>query len=186
MLNELELSNIDQTEEVFQMIEQGPKDLVEFLRKSYPVVAELKLKIGAIVMFIKNNYELGYVNGTLGEVIGFDDEGFPIVKTKNKNHIVAKPTSWNFEEDGAVLASLTQVPLRLAWAITVHKSQGMSLDAAEIDLSKSFERGMGYVALSRVRALDSICLVGINEMALKVNEAVVKMDKEFKKLSDKN
>ncbi|MFA6423764.1 MAG: PIF1 family ATP-dependent DNA helicase [Candidatus Magasanikbacteria bacterium] len=186
MLNELELSNIEQPEEIFQMIEQGPQDLVEFLKKSYPVVSALKLKVGAIVMFIKNNFEAGYVNGTLGQVVDFDEDGLPVIKTKNKNRLVAKPVSWNIEEDETILASIKQVPLRLAWAITVHKSQGMSLDAAEIDLSKSFERGMGYVALSRVRALDGICLLGINEMALKVNEAVVKKDKEFKKLSAKN
>ena len=186
VLNQTELSNIDQVPEIFQMIEHGPTELVEFLKKSYPVAQELKLKVGAVVMFIKNNYEAGYVNGTLGEVVDFDSEGFPVIKTKNKNGIVAKPVSWNIEEDEAILASIKQIPLRLAWAITVHKSQGMSLDAAEIDLSKSFERGMGYVALSRVRALDSICLIGINEMALKVNELVVKKDKEFQKLSDKN
>ena len=186
VLNQTELSNIDQVPEIFQMIEHGPTELVEFLKKSYPVAQELKLKVGAVVMFIKNNYEAGYVNGTLGEVVDFDSEGYPVIKTKNKNGIVAKPASWNIEEDEAILASIKQIPLRLAWAITVHKSQGMSLDAAEIDLSKSFERGMGYVALSRVRALDSICLIGINEMALKVNELVVKKDKEFQKLSDKN
>ena len=186
VLNQTELSNIDEVPEIFQMIEHGPTELVEFLKKSYPVAQELKLKVGAVVMFIKNNYEAGYVNGTLGEVIDFDSEGFPVIKTKNKNGIVAKPASWNIEEDEAILASIKQIPLRLAWAITVHKSQGMSLDAAEIDLSKSFERGMGYVALSRVRALDSIYLIGINEMALKVNELVVKKDKEFQKLSDKN
>lgn len=73
--------------------------------------------------------------------------------------------------------------MRLAWAITVHKSQGMSLDVAEIDLSKSFERGMGYVALSRVRQLNCIKLMGINEMALRVNQQIVEKDKEFKKLS---
>ena len=137
-------------------------------------------------MFIKNNFDAGYVNGTLGEVVGFDEDGYPEIKTKNNNKIVAKPVSWNIEEDEIVVASIRQVPLRLAWAITVHKSQGMSLDAAEIDLSKSFERGMGYVALSRVRTLNSIRLMGINELALKVDELVVKKDKEFKILSKKN
>ena len=137
-------------------------------------------------MFIKNNFDNGYVNGTLGEVIDFDDEGFPVVKTKNSDKIVAVPTSWNIEEDDVVLASIKQVPLRLAWAITVHKSQGMSLDAAEIDLSKSFERGMGYVALSRVRSLKSIRLMGINETALQVNEIVIEKDKDFKISSDMN
>jgi ATP-dependent exoDNAse (exonuclease V) alpha subunit len=75
------------------------------------------------------------------------------------------------------------VPLRLAWAITVHKSQGMSLDCAEIDLSKTFEYGMGYVALSRVRSLAGIRLLGFNEMALKVGEKVIEMDKQLQEKS---
>ena len=98
---------------------------------------------------------------------------------------MASPESWAVEDEGKVLAKISQVPLRLAWAITVHKSQGMSLDAAEIDLSKCFELGMGYVALSRVRSLDGIKLMGINEVALRVNEDVVKKDKEFRELSKK-
>ncbi len=185
-LNDFELSKILGEEKVYQVIEHGPRQLVDFLKKSYPAVGELELKVGAVVMFIKNNFDAGYVNGTLGEVVGFDEDGYPEIKTKNNNKIVAKPVSWNIEEDEIVVASIRQVPLRLAWAITVHKSQGMSLDAAEIDLSKSFERGMGYVALSRVRTLNSIRLMGINELALKVDELVVKKDKEFKILSKKN
>jgi len=184
--NDFELSNIQKEEKIYRITEHGPEELVNFLKKSYPAVGELKLKVGAVVMFIKNNFDSGYVNGTLGEVVDFDDGGYPIVKTRNKEKIVAMPSSWNIEEDEVVLASIRQVPLRLAWAITVHKSQGMSLDAAEIDLSKSFERGMGYVALSRVRSLSSIRLMGINEMALQVNEQVVKKDKDFKILSEQN
>ncbi|OGH84178.1 MAG: hypothetical protein A2261_01070 [Candidatus Magasanikbacteria bacterium RIFOXYA2_FULL_44_8] len=183
-LNNFELARLAAEEQVYQMTEEGPVELVRLLKKNYPAHPELKLKIGAIVMFIKNNFDSGYVNGTLGEVIEFDGNGYPVVKTKNKEKIVAIPDSWNIEEDDVILASIRQVPLRLAWAITVHKSQGMSLDAAEIDLSKSFERGMGYVALSRVRTLAGIRLMGINEMALKVSDVVAKKDLEFKKMSD--
>jgi len=182
-INNYELGRIAKDEMVYRMSESGPKELTDFLKKSCLAPLELKLKIGAIVMFVKNNFDSGYVNGTLGAVLDFNEEGYPVVKTKNGLTIIAAPSSWNIEEDDRVIASIRQIPLRLAWAITVHKSQGMSLDAAEIDLSKSFERGMGYVALSRVRTLSGIRLMGINQLAIKVNQRVVEKDKEFKSLS---
>ncbi|MDO8592931.1 MAG: PIF1 family DEAD/DEAH box helicase, partial [bacterium] len=179
-INSYELSRVPGDEAVFEMTESGPKELTDLLKKSCLAPRELKLKAGAVVMFIKNNFDAGYVNGTLGKIAGFNEDGYPVVKTKKDSQITAIPASWTIEEDDEVIARVSQIPLRLAWAITVHKSQGMSLDAAEIDLSKSFERGMGYVALSRVRTLDGIRLMGINELALKVNERVVIKDKEFK------
>src|SRR5204862_308126 len=87
--------------------------------------------------------------------------------------------SWKIEEEGKVKAEISQLPLRLAWAITVHKSQGMSLDSMEVDLSKSFVRGMGYVALSRVRSLGGMKLLGFNDMSLEVDPEVLEMDKNF-------
>jgi ATP-dependent DNA helicase PIF1 len=75
------------------------------------------------------------------------------------------------------------LPLRLAWAITIHKSQGMSLDAAQIDLSKSFTPGMGYVALSRVRSLDGLYLSGLNAMALQMHEPIYELDRQFRMAS---
>jgi ATP-dependent DNA helicase PIF1 len=75
------------------------------------------------------------------------------------------------------------VPLRLAWAMTVHKSQGMSLDAAVIDLSRAFEYGQGYVALSRLRSLKGLYLLGLNERALRVHPKAVEKDAEFRAAS---
>ena len=185
-INDYELSCIDEEEKVYHMIEVGSSYLVKVLKKSCLSPEDLKLKIGAVVMFIKNNFADGYVNGTLGEVIGFDEEhDYPVVKTKNGAEIIAEPRSWSIGEDNddEVVASIKQIPLRLAWAITVHKSQGMGLEVAEIDLSKSFECGMGYVALSRVKTLDGIRLMGINELSLQVNPQVAEKDREFKILS---
>ena len=91
--------------------------------------------------------------------------------------------SWEVKEEEIEKAAISQLPLRLAWAITIHKSQGMSLDAAEIDLSRSFIPGMGYVALSRGRNLSGLKLLGMNPMALQVNQEVAEIDKTFRKQS---
>jgi hypothetical protein len=91
---------------------------------------------------------------------------------------------WRVEENGKLRASISQVPLRLAYAITVHKSQGMSMDAAFVDLSRAFEYGQGYVALSRVRTLDGLTLFGFNERALEVHPSVRVKDRDFHHASD--
>src|SRR3569832_272558 len=124
-----------------------------------------------------------FVNGTLGKVTSFSSSGAPVVKTRSGKKIVAEPMEWPLEEDGKVKAKLVQVPLRLAWAITVHKSQGMSLDSAVIDLSQAFEYGQGYVALSRVRTLDGLFLLGFNERALEVHPEVLEKDSGFREQS---
>ena len=177
--NTFELNKLAGNKVVYEMTTTGIASLVRNLKDSYCLAPEsLAVGIGAIVMFLKNNFNRGYVNGTLGQVVGFDaDNGYPVVKTIRGREIIAYPETWLMEDGGEVLASVSQVPLRLAWAITVHKSQGMSLDCAEIDLSKTFEFGMGYVALSRVRSLDGIKLVGINDKALQINEAVIILNK---------
>lgn len=158
---------------------RGSFGLTEILKKSCLAPETLILKKGAQVMFVKNNYDFGYVNGTLGEVIDFDNDSFPIVRTFDGAEIRVRKADWSVKEDDVEKAGLSQIPLRLAWAITVHKSQGMSLDAAEVDLSRSFLPGMGYVALSRVRSLSGLKLMGMNQMALQVNPEVAEMDRGF-------
>jgi ATP-dependent exoDNAse (exonuclease V) alpha subunit len=185
-INERELKLIQEKPSMFLMTHSGNEHLVGSVIKGCLAPEMLVLKKGAVVMFVKNNFERGYVNGTLGKVIDFDIKGFPIVKTVSGRTIVATPERWAIEEGDDSLAAVTQVPLRLAWAITVHKSQGMTLDAVEMDLSKSFEYGMGYVALSRVRTLDGIKLLGINDVALQVNPKVHAFDKVLEKLSRAN
>ena len=181
-LNHTELDKIDQRLYGYDMTSKGNKTLVEILKKSCLAPESLRLKVGAKVLFVKNNFEQGYANGTLGEIIDCDLRG-PTVRTVSGQVIRPEPATWSVEEDGKVKAEIKQFPLRLAWAITVHKSQGMSLDAVEVDLSKSFERGMGYVALSRVRSLEGLKLIGINQIALQVHEEVLEVDKEFQAAS---
>lgn len=183
-INNQELSKIKGKLYKYTMQTKGKKALVEGLKKSCLAPEKLSLKKGAVVMFVKNNFEQGFVNGTMGQVIDFDEDKFPIVKTVNGQKIAAYPMDWTIEEDGVVKAEIRQIPLRLAWAITVHKSQGMSIDAAEIDLRKSFVEGMGYVALSRVRSLEGMKLMGLNKLALRVNEEILELDKKLRKISE--
>ncbi len=182
-LNLRALEGISGATKVFSMKSRGNPHLVETLKKSCLAPEQLGLKPGAQVMFVKNNFEVGYVNGTLGTVVNFEKDGTPIVRTIHGKIINATPVEWSIEEDGKVKAEIMQIPLRLAWAITVHKSQGMSLDAAEVDLSKSFVAGQGYVALSRVRTLDGLSLSGFNNMALMIDENVYEFDKDLKRRS---
>ncbi len=184
VVNNQELSKIRGAEKVYMMESRGSKNIVETLKKSCLAPEKLVVRVGARVMFVKNNFEQGYVNGTLGVVEGFDAFGNPKVLTAAGKVLIVEPASWKIEEDGKTKAEITQLPLRLAWAITVHKSQGMSLDAAEIDLSKSFVPGMGYVALSRVRSLEGLNLLGFNSVALQIHPEVLEIDQTFKERSE--
>ena len=94
---------------------------------------------------MKNNFDMGYINGSLGEVIGFEDDDehgiLPKVKLTDGTTLIVEPETWSVDnEAGKTIASFQQIPLRLAWAITIHKSQGMTLEAAEIDLSHTLKK----------------------------------------------
>ena len=167
----------------FTMTASGVAAKREQLAKSVLAPEILELKKGAEVMFVANNFPKGFVNGTRGTVMGFSGND-PIVLVGSKE-IVVEPHTWSLEEDGRVRAEVSQYPLRLAWAITIHKSQGMSLDAAEIDLSRSFTPGMGYVALSRVRSMDGVFLQGINRMALQLHPLMFAFDQDLHDASEK-
>ena len=183
-INKSELEKLSNEDHVYYMSFQGDKNLVKTLSDNCLAPSELHLKKGAIVMFVQNNFSKGFVNGTLGEIVGFNKQtDFPMVRTLDDRVITAVPASWSIEEGYELIAEIAQVPLRLAWAITIHKSQGMTLDAAQIDLSKAFVSGMGYVALSRVKSLDGIKLIGINSRALSVNPNVIEADRVFRKNS---
>ncbi|MFZ2500543.1 MAG: AAA family ATPase [Minisyncoccia bacterium] len=183
-INSDELAKIPGTAKKFRMSSKGKDTLVEGLIRGCLSPETLELKEGAAVMFTKNSPQGKFVNGTLGVVTGWDASGYPIVKTKDRATVSTEPMEWNVEEQGKVKASVAQIPLRLAYAMTVHKSQGMSMDAAIIDLSKAFEYGQGYVALSRVRRLSGVYLTGINARALEVHPEILEKDKDFRAASD--
>lgn len=153
-MNDAELNKIPGEAKRFSMQGTGRNFLVDQLKRSCLSPEKLILKKDAVVMFTKNSSKGGFVNGTLGKIIGFSAHTkYPRVETLSGKVIEVEPMDWSIQENEKVLARIFQMPLRLAWAITVHKSQGMSLDAAYIDLRDAFVEGQGYVAFSRVRSL---------------------------------
>ncbi|MDY0302617.1 MAG: AAA family ATPase [Candidatus Moranbacteria bacterium] len=187
-INDTELNKLPGKEIIFKANTKGSRQNLERIFKGSLVQEELRLKKEATIIFIKNNYGAGYINGTLGRVVDFEkDNSFPIVELFDGKRIVVSPEEWLWEDDkGKIKAVVKQLPLKLAWALTVHKSQGMTLDAAEIDLSKTFEIGQGYVALSRIKSIRGLRLMGLNDIALRVDEAVLEADKEMQALSRLN
>ena len=183
-INAAELLKLTGKSKKFKMSSKGKDSLVDGLIRGCLSPEILELKEGAAVMFTKNSSQGKFVNGTLGVVAGFGADDSPIIKMKNGGRVTAEPMEWQLEENGKVKASVSQFPLRLAYAMTVHKSQGMSMDCAIIDLSKAFEYGQGYVALSRVRRLSGLYLTGLNERALEVHPEILKKDMDFRAASD--
>lgn len=185
-INTAELGHLSGMPRAFDMQKKGVSVVADQLARGCLSPAVLALKTGCRVMFTKNDPVLRYVNGTLGAVVGFSKEtGHPVVKTHTNRIVTAEPAEWSIEDGGSIVARITQIPLRLAWALTVHKSQGMSLDAAHMDLSRVFEYGQGYVALSRVRTLQGLSLEGINERALCIHPLISAVDAEFRSASER-
>ena len=169
----------------------------QFDPKQFPTEGVLKLKLGAQVMFIKNDtIKKEYVNGTIGKIIRLDHDKIVVQVEENdgslKNIEVEKQT-WEIlryklgdndptKIDSDVIGSFKQYPLRLAWAITIHKSQGKTFDKVIIDLTGgAFEHGQTYVALSRCRTLEGIVLKQrIRPNDVKVDEVIVEFyEKNF-------
>ncbi len=188
-INYKHLNEIDNDPRQFDAQCDGNEKLIETLKSSVRAPESLTLKKHAKVMFVKNNFDMGYINGSLGEVISFEEDDeygiLPKVKLTDGTTLLVEPETWSVDNDaGKTIASFQQIPLRLAWAITIHKSQGMNLEAAEIDLSHTFENGQGYVALSRLKSLDGLRLKGFNEQALELDSLAIKADRRFQELSN--
>lgn len=186
-INERRLSSITGGEQYYEIASTGKEMYVETLKRSCLALETLVLKKGALVMCIKNNQEKRYANGTLGTVVDFEKEThYPVVNLHSGRTITITPETWELRDGDKKRASITQIPLRLAWAITVHKSQGMTLDAARVDLRRAFVEGMGYVALSRVRNLQNLSLAGINKMALQISPEALEIDKHLRTKSEQD
>lgn len=183
---ELKLLN---TESIIYKMEESTinKDQTTILKRECPAKERLELKIGAQVLLIKNlDVSNELVNGSRGVIVEFknredgdDTIKYPVVEFKDGTSRMIKPESWERKIDGATVARVTQIPLILAWCLTIHKCQGMSLDCAKIYLSTIFEYGQAYVALSRVRSKEGLYLDKWEPKKIKANEKVVKFYKSL-------
>ena len=163
--NNFQLSELPGEPVVLEAKTQGPEQQVEFLRKNLLTPSTLVLKPGALVMFTINRNEPGsgkgeayqpgpvlHVNGELG-VVEKIEGGLVWVRKKGGTLILVEPFTWEFDRNDSNSATLTQFPLRLAYAMTIHKAQGLTLDSAYLDIRAAREPGQAYVAVSRVRTL---------------------------------
>jgi hypothetical protein len=179
-INSRKLNMLEGKAWTYVMFSSGKASLIENLMKSCLSPEVLKLKVGAKVIFTKNSLEGNYVNGTLGVVQELEKEKI-VIETSDGKIIDVKQEEWAYEDDGKIKAKIVQYPLRLAWAITVHKSQGMSLDEAVISLGDTFEYGQGYVALSRLKSLEGLYLKSYNSKSLQVNQSISEFDEKIRK-----
>ena len=162
-INQQRLAEIEADEYIYEGTVQG-----KFEEKRFPVDLTLKLKVGAQVMFTRNDQHKRWVNGTIGKVTKLTKDEIQVTTDDGSTFVVPNCSweSYSYEYDKEskkmkkeLMGTFTQYPLRLAWAITVHKSQGMTFDKMYLDLSRGmFAAGQLYVALSRVRSLDGLFL----------------------------
>lgn len=163
--NQQQLDSLDSTPHRFCCQVSGT-----FPETSYPADSELVLKVGAQVMYIKNDSSVParYYNGKIGKVMGFNANGILVQSVGENTMVNVEPAVWEnteYEIDPEtkeirehVVGNFTQYPLRLAWSITIHKSQGLTFDHAVLDINQSFAHGQVYVALSRCRTLEGLVL----------------------------
>jgi len=187
-INGDELKKIDNSEIIHYAEYSGTPDRIEFLKKNCIASETLKLKVGAQVMMTKNTYQKeGIINGSLGIIRNFSPKKlYPLVEFENGKILTISPEEWLIEKFDAekkliiLEASAKQIPLLLAWAMTIHKSQGLTLDKISCDLSDIFSPGQAYVALSRARKLSGVFIQSINFNKIFANAEAVKFYRNIK------
>lgn len=158
----------------------------DFPEKLYPLPSRIELKKGAQIMFIRNDSseEKAYVNGSLARVLGIEEDEVKVYLRDNGREYILKHEKWenkNYtfneernEVDEEIIGTFSQYPVKLAWAVTVHRSQGLTFDKAEIDVGKAFAPGQVYVALSRLRSLEGLVL------RTRIDSSCIRSDTEVK------
>ncbi|XP_049875680.1 ATP-dependent DNA helicase PIF1 [Pectinophora gossypiella] len=179
MINDSKLKDLDGEEKVFSS--QDSDNATKLLDMQTIAPSKLVIKVGAQVMLLKNvNVNAGLVNGARGVVVRYD-EGFPVVRFKNKKEYTARTERWYVKNSNGTLLCRRQIPLNLAWAFSIHKSQGLTLDCVEMSLSKIFEAGQAYVALSRAQSLDTLRVLDFDSRHVWADTSVLEFYQKFRR-----
>lgn len=174
-INEDFLGTLNTPLKVFKAsYEAASEKEMELYKKTFSDMHEIHLKVGAKVMLTYNvSLKEGLINGLVGHVTGYNNDN-PIVEFENGASIEVKPRTWEvLDAEGEQIFACTQVPLQLAWATTIHKSQGCTFTRLHADLSKCFAPGQAYVALSRVTSLDGLYLEPFQMNVMRVDQNMV-------------
>ncbi|XGC80550.1 DEAD/DEAH box helicase [Bdellovibrio bacteriovorus] len=177
--NQKKLDEIHDEEVTIDSIYFGSEKHIEMLMKAAPVPLKLVLKLGCRVMFLQNDPQKRWVNGTRGYITDIATDKI-IVKKDNGREVQVDKTSFAVQDaEGNIMASVIQFPLTLAYATTIHKSQGATLDDLWCDLSSLWEPGHAYVALSRLRSSEGLHLIGWNPRSIIVDNKVLQFYKSL-------
>ncbi|XP_038128037.1 ATP-dependent DNA helicase PIF1 [Cyprinodon tularosa] len=183
LTNQNKLQQLPGTLRTFEALDSDPEQ-VKTIDAHSPVSRLIQLKVGAQVMLTKNlDVARGLVNGARGVVVAFDSgkQGFPCVRFLCGATEVLRPERWVFKSAGGTHLSRQQLPLKLAWAISIHKSQGMTLDCVEISLARVFESGQAYVALSRARSLEGLRVMDFDPHVVRADPDVLLFYRKLRK-----
>lgn len=166
------LEKLPGTARVFQTDYSGDQRMIESLKKNAPIGDLLAIKEGALVMLRQNDPEGRWVNGSLAHVKSIKPDRLEVTLMRGKDVEIEQTTFTLLNADGAPVAAATNFPVSLAYATTIHKAQGTTLDRVLVDLRGAWEHGQAYVALSRVRTPEGLFLEGWNSRSFVVDEAV--------------
>lgn len=184
LINTTKLQKLQGEEKMFDAEDSSPTAR-KVLDDQTPVEKLIILKTGAQVMLLKNiNIGKGLVNGARGVVTNFYKDGSPVVQFITGQEYTVFREKFVVKTANGLIYSRKQIPIRLAWAFSIHKSQGLTLDCVEMSLSRVFEAGQAYVALSRAKSLDSLRIIDFDPNQVRANPDVLKFYAKQKRIMD--
>ena len=171
-LNTERLESLEGKKTNFEALDKGQVELLSGLS----IPAKVSLKVGARVLVMANNKKLGLTKGMFGKVVSISGNQTVLLKLSSGGSKIVPRQDFHVEYNGEILATRNQLPLILAWGITIHKSQGLEFNEVIVDLSSCFQDGQGYTALSRVKSLDGLTLLGLNRNSIRASEKALEYE----------